>query len=71
MIKLRHLLTSNQFAKEYAEVHIPKRCGALQTKRREVKEHQKNKGDRFTRGKKTIALDLASNSTCVVNIKKP
>ncbi len=69
--QLRHLLTSNQFVEEYVEIHIPKKCGALQTRRREVKEHQKNKGGRFTRGKKTIALDLASNSTCEVNIKKP
>ncbi len=66
--QLRHLLTSIQFAEEYVEIHIPKRCGALQTRRKEVKEHKKNKGGRFSRGKKTITLDLASNSTCEVNI---
>jgi hypothetical protein len=68
---LRHLLTSTQFAEEYVEIHIPKRCGALQTRRKKVKEHKKNKGGRFSRGKKTIALDLASNSPFEVNIKKP
>jgi hypothetical protein len=36
-----------------------------------LRNTKKNKGGRFSRGKKTIALDLATNSTFEVNIEKP
>jgi hypothetical protein len=45
--QLRHLITPNQFAEEYVEIYIPKRSGALQTKRREVKELKKIKKQRW------------------------
>ncbi len=68
--QLRDLLTSNQFAKKYVEIQILKRCIASQIGRRSWRM-QRGRGGRLLRDRKIIAFDLASNSTCKVNTKKP